>query len=297
MAATLEGNDITIEATAAPGLVAEPTVFTFFSTIYDGESSIVETILSTVLATAPAATTSTPPPELESSQVAVEAIISSAPGGSTVTPDISSAIQPTNSFLEIEDDLVLTSGDGAAEEGVEDGNEESSGDHEDEAGDGKSSRSRGRISFSRPSNTFTPVIRPLIGNRKPGRIFRPTNLRVTTTVATRTRNSVKPTLIATPASSAPQPTPTFGSSARGIVLASASLFNRGQSRFSSAAASSSSSSSAASVAAAATTTVVASSIAPSTTVPAVARGTATFVARLGKPWLSLLYHYFQNVLY
>ena len=283
VAATLEGNDITIEATAAPGLVAEPTVFTFFSTIYDGESSIVETILSTVLATAPAATTSTPPPELESSQVAVEAIISSAPGGSTVTPDISSAIQPTNSFLEIEDDLVLTSGDGAAEEGVEDGNEESSGDHEDEAGDGKSSRSRGRISFSRPSNTFTPVIRPLIGNRKPGRIFRPTNLRVTTTVATRTRNSVKPTLIATPASSAPQPTPTFGSSARGIVLASASLFNRGQSRFSSASASSSSSSSAASVAAAATTTVVASSIAPSTTVPAVARGTATFVASSVEP--------------
>merc|ERR1711892_1231489 len=54
-----------------------------------------------------------------------------------------------------------------------------------------------------------------------------------TTVATRTRTSVKPTLIATPASSAPQPTPTFGSSSPGF-LASSSLFaNRGQSRFSS----------------------------------------------------------------
>merc|ERR1711892_495337 len=70
----------------------------------------------------------------------------------------------------------------------------------------KPTRSRIR-GFTKPGNTFTPVIRP--------------------------RTSVKPTLIATPASSAPQPTPTFGSSSPGF-LASSSLFaNRGQSRFSS----------------------------------------------------------------
>jgi hypothetical protein len=154
IAGSLDGDQITIEPTAAPGLVAEPTIFTFFSTIYDGDSSTIETILSTAVVTASADVSTAPTPELESSQVAVEAIISSAPGGSSVTPDISSAIQPTNSFLELEDDLVLTPGDGTAEEGAEDNNEEASGDNDDETDSSKSSRSRGRISFSRPSNTF-----------------------------------------------------------------------------------------------------------------------------------------------
>ena len=132
------------------------------------------------------------------------------------TPN-SAIIQPTSSFNDVDEDFALTT---EKEVGV------------------KPTRSRGRISFTRPGNTFTPVIRPLLrDNKKAGGIrFRPTNLRVSTTVATRTRNSVKPTLIATPASSAPQPTPSFGSSSRPGFLASSSLFNRGQSRFSSSAA-------------------------------------------------------------
>merc|ERR1719250_197069 len=164
---------------------------------------------------------STTVPEIQSSESDIEVI-----SASTIeTPEVSSTIAPTSSFQDIDDDLTLSSenDDDSDDEGEEENGEEGV----------KPTRTRSRISFSRPGNTFTPVIRPVLRDRKPGRIFRPSNFRVTTTVATRTRNSVKPTLIATPASSAPQPTPAFGSSSRPGFLASSSLFNRGQGRSSS----------------------------------------------------------------
>ena len=136
---------------------------------------------------------------------------------STATSPISSSI----SFEEIDDDLTLTTenDDTTTEPSTEESTRRIV----------RPSRARGRGSSSRPGTTFTPNIRPIL--RKPPRLFRPTNQKVSTTVATRTRNSVKPTLIATPASSALN-TPQFSSSR---FLASASLLNRGQSRFSSSA--------------------------------------------------------------
>jgi len=205
-----EVEEAVIESTIAPSLAAETNVFTFYKTHYEGENTIVETILST------SGPVSTAVPEIQSSEVDIEVI-----SASTIeTPEVSATITPTTSFQDIDEDLTLTSDESEAEEG----------DDEDGV---KPTRTRSRISFSRPGNTFTPVIRPVLRDRKPGRIFRPSNFRVTTTVATRTRNSVKPTLIATPASSAPQPTPSFGSSSRPGFLASSSLFNRGQGRSSS----------------------------------------------------------------
>jgi len=206
---TSSAAEVVIESTIAPSLGGGPDVFTFYSTHYDGDNTIVDTILST------AGPNPTVVPEIQSGEVEV---ISVSP---VETP--SASIKPTSSFQDIDDDFSLTT--------------ESKDEAEPEDGV-KPTRTRGRISFTRPGNTFTPVIRPLLrDNKKAGGIrFRPTNLRVSTTVATRTRNSVKPTLIATPASSAPQPTPSFGSSSRPGFLASSSLFNRGQSRFSSSAA-------------------------------------------------------------
>lgn len=201
-----------IESTIAPSTSPDLSVFTFYSTNYDGDKTVVETILSTASPSASAI------PEIQSGEAPVEAISTSA----IQTPDVSSTIEPTSSFQDEDNDLVLTVNEDEDDNEIDEGNQK----------DVKPTRSRIR-GFTRPGNTFTPIIRPLLGReRKPNRIFRPSN-RVSTTVATRTRNSVKPTLIATPASSAPQPTPTFGSSSPGF-LASSSLFaNRGQSRFSS----------------------------------------------------------------
>jgi hypothetical protein len=210
---TVEVDESVIESTIAPALASEAKVFTFYTTHYEGDSTVVETILST---SGPVSTTV---PEIQSSESDIEVI-----SASTIeTPEVSSTITPTSSFQDIDEDLTLSSE-----------NDEESDAEEENGEDGvKPTRTRSRISFSRPGNTFTPVIRPVLRDRKPGRIFRPSNFRVTTTVATRTRNSVKPTLIATPASSAPQPTPSFGSSSRPGFLASSSLFNRGQGRSSS----------------------------------------------------------------
>lgn len=206
-----ESDEAVIVSTIAPSLNSEPDVFTFYSTHYDGESTVVDTILST------SGPVSSKVPEIQSGEPVVEAIIAST----VETPDVSS-IQPTSSFQDVDEDFTFTT-ESSKEEGEEDGV--------------KPTRhpNRSRVPFTRPGNTFTPVIRPLLKeNKKQGnRFLRPTNLRVSTTVATIKRQGVKPTLIATPASSAPQPTPSFGASSRPGFLASSSLFNRGQSRFSS----------------------------------------------------------------
>ena len=210
-----EAEDVVIVSTIAPSISETANVFTFYTTRYDGEETIVETIYST------SGPVSTAVPEIQSGEAEVDIISVST----IATPSSASTISPTNTFQDIDNDLTLSS------------DEDDDDDEEEEVEEGvKPSRTRGRVSFSRPGNTFTPVIRPLQG-RKPTRPFRPSNLRVATTVATRTRQSVKPTLIATPASSAPQATPAFGSSSRSGFLASSSLFNRGSSRFSSGSAS------------------------------------------------------------
>jgi len=121
-----------------------------------------------------------------------------------------------------DDDFVLTT-------------ESSDADEEDD--EEKESKPRGtvrpsrvRINYSKPGNTFTPDIRPILGNnRNAARLFKPSRIKASTTVATRTRNSVKPTLIATPASSAVN-TPLFNPTSR---LFSSNLLSRGGSRFSS----------------------------------------------------------------
>ena len=130
-----------------------------------------------------------------------------------------------------DDDFVLTT------ESNDDEDENESEEDENESrgrGTVRPSRVRNKVLFSRPGNsgnTFTPVIRPNLGNRQIPRLFKPSRTRISTTVATRTKNSVKPTLIATPASSAAVNTPLFDPSSR--FLSSANFLSRGQSRFSS----------------------------------------------------------------
>ena len=159
--------------------------------------------------------TSTFPPNLQSSEEEEDPKLADV-----ATESIESSL----SFEDIDNDLILTTEPDAVTETAEEAKDEDT----EKNNIVRPSRGRGRISISRPGNTFTPVIRPLLGNRKPARFFRPSNLVASTTVATRTRNSVKPTLIATPASSAILNTPIFESSSR--ILASASIFNRGASR-------------------------------------------------------------------
>merc|ERR1719350_2018658 len=124
--------EVVIESTIAPSLGAGADVFTFYSTHYDGDNTIVDTILST------AGPVSTQVPEIQSGEVEV---ISASP---IETPN-SAIIQPTSSFNDVDDDFALTT---EKEVGV------------------KPTRSRGRISFTRPGNTFTPVIRPLLRDNK-----------------------------------------------------------------------------------------------------------------------------------
>ena len=208
------GEDAVIQSTIAPALAERGQVFTYYTTKYDGDQTVVETILST------SGPVSTSVPEIQSGEPDVSVISVST----IATPTSDSTIAPTSSFEDLDNDLTLSSDDRDEEESEE----------ADDDSTVKPTRSRQRVSLGRPGNTFTPVIRPALSrdNKNRNRIFRPSKLRVSTTVATRTRTSVKPTLIATPASSAPQPTPSFGSSSRPGFLASSSLFNRA-SRFSS----------------------------------------------------------------
>jgi len=212
-----DAEDVVIQSTIAPSLGENAQVFTYYTTKYDGDSTVVETILST------AGPVSTSVPEIQSGEQDVDVISVST----IATPVTSSTISPTSSFEDLDNDLTLTPDDNEEEGDSEDNDD----DEEDDDDAVNPTKSLGRVSLGRPGNTFTPVIRPVLSrDRSKNRIFRPNRLRGSTTVATRTRTSVKPTLIATPASSAPQPTPSFGSSSR--FLASSSLF-RGASRFSS----------------------------------------------------------------
>jgi len=229
------------------------TTFTYFTTSYDEDNSAIvvsseDTITNIILAsTAQQGIVASEVPAIQASKpTKIEQTVFSLPvptsgdvessSSSVFTPTLQSSegeddrstqdslstatspISSSLSFEEVDDELTLTTED-------EDATTEPTTQAPRRIV--RPSRPRGRGSSSRPGNTFTPIIRPIL--RKPGRFLRPTNNKVSTTVATRTRISIKPTLIATPASSALN-TPQFSSSR---FLASASLLNRGQSRFSS----------------------------------------------------------------
>ena len=235
------------------------TTFTYWSTEIIGNETIVSSSEQTKTDILPASMLQE---HIESAQLSLEDKIAPSPQlrteieqtvfslpsssindleGSTFTPvlqpseDVDERTQSlasvTSSLAFDDDDLTLSS---------EDAGDDDDDEKEEKVGTKKRllanisrrriirpNRTRLRASNSRPGNTFTPVIRPILG-RKNIRIQRPTNT-ASTTVATRTRNSVKPTLIATPASSGPANTPIFNQSSR--ILASASLFSRA--RFSS----------------------------------------------------------------
>ena len=138
-------------------------------------------------------------PELESSQINPSSVQLSLG-----TPSLDSS-QSTDSFEDLDDDFTLVS---AGESSAVDVT--------------KSSKA------SKPNRTLTPFIRPNLFRSRARNTVRPRG-RTRTTVAIITRSDVTPTLIATPASSLLQLTPTFESSSGRLV--SASLFSRGSSRF------------------------------------------------------------------
>ena len=99
-------------------------------------------------------------------------------------------------------------------------------------GSSRNSASRSSSTFTKPSRTFTPVIRPNLFNptrRRPNTRRRSSTL---TTVAIITRSDITPTLIATPASLAPS-SPVFGSSSSGSSSSASVSGGRSGSRFTS----------------------------------------------------------------
>ena len=225
----LETETNTAEATIVPTVVQPSvtffTTFTYWTTSIDGDNTIITSSEETKTDVLPASVTEglvieaapatqepirfTPtatlgqlveptasPPELDSSAEKVEAGKSSS-----TTPSLESS--SSAAFEDLDDEFTLT----------------------------KSSSSEAKRSrFTRPSRTFTPVIRPQLLRTR----ARPNPLRARdrtrTTVAIITRSDVTPTLIATPASVLPSPS--IESSTK---LNSASILNRGKSRFSSSA--------------------------------------------------------------
>ena len=159
--------------------------------------------------------TTTNVPELESGETEPSFGVQSS--GNTVTP----SLQPSSSvsFENLDDDFILSSSI------VEDLPKDSS------SALGSAQRSsRSRLTFTKPSRSLTPAIRPnLFKTRaRPNIRARGSTL---TTVALITRSDITPTLIATPASTQIPATPTLDI-ASSSALKSAG-FSRGGNRFSS----------------------------------------------------------------
>jgi len=236
------------------------TTFTYWNTIIDGNKTIISSNEQTKTDVLPSSEIHNLIDQTailgdnNSDKIAVTSPVNSVIEQtvfSLPTSTLADDLEGTTTFSSVgsslafdDDDLTLTSNEDEDDENTDDDDGDDEEENEDDDEDDavldtrqkllsnvgrrriiRPSRTRLRASISRPGNTFTPVIRPILG-RKPLRVVRPTNLAVSTTVATRTRNSIKPTLIATPASSAPLNTPIFNQSSR--ILASASLFNRGR---------------------------------------------------------------------
>ena len=86
--------DVVIQSTIAPSL-ASAQGFTYYTTKYDGDSTIVETILST------SGPVSTAVPEIQSGEADVDVISVST----IATPTSGSTISPTSSFEDLDNDL------------------------------------------------------------------------------------------------------------------------------------------------------------------------------------------------
>ena len=158
--------------------------------------------------------TTTNVPELESGETEPSFGVQSS--GNTVTPSLEAT--STVSFENLDDDFILSSSI------VENAADKSS------LSVARSSRSR--LTFTKPSRSLTPAIRPNLFKTR----ARP-NLRnrgsTLTTVAIITRSDITPTLIATPASTQIPATPTLDIASSSAGLRSASFLSRGGSRFSS----------------------------------------------------------------
>ena len=224
----------TADPTASPSVVQPSvtffTTFTYWTTSIDGDKTIITsqeetktdilpasltdqisllpTSLSSIQVTAaenneivPTSTqafsseskvSATAAPELESGEGDSSSTVSQDLSSASITPSLASS---SLSLEDLDDDFTLASGIATESAAVS-----------------KSARaSRSRLTFTRPSRTFTPVIRPSLFRPRPN--LRPRGKSRSTTVAIITRSDVTPTLIATPASSPlPQSSPSFGAS-------------------------------------------------------------------------------------
>ena len=159
--------------------------------------------------------TTTNVPELESGETEPSFNVQSS--GNTITPSLEAT--SSVSFENLDDDFVLSSSivEGLSEESAS------------SLSSAQRSSSRSRLTFTKPSRSLTPAIRPnLFKTRaRPNIRARGSTL---TTVAIITRSDITPTLIATPASTQIPSTPVLdilSSSA----LRSAGFLSRGGSRF------------------------------------------------------------------
>ena len=176
-------------------------------------------------------TTMSSVPELESSGEADSSSLT--PSSSlVVTPSLSSSEKVAEvssssvagGFNELDDDFTLASSSINSSPAAEETKsvEESSITE-------SSSSPKSRLTFTRPSSTFTPVIRPNLFRTRVRPNNRIRSRSKSTTVAIITRSDVTPTLIATPVSSQLQTASPVAFSSSSRNLASASLLSRSSS--------------------------------------------------------------------
>ncbi len=174
-------------------------------------------------------------PELESSEL--DTTTTQPLSSSSVTPSLSSSAELSSSvsadFNDLDDDFTLSEEEEQEIEDLfsEEQEEELEALEEAEELDNEvNPSSRSRLTFTRSSSTFTPVIRPNLFRTRVRPNARPRSRSKTTTVAIVTRSDVTPTLIATPVSSLLQTSsPSFVSSSLNRArsnLNSASLLSR-----------------------------------------------------------------------
>jgi len=158
-------------------------------------------------------------PELESGEIDATSVVSEDQSSASSTPTLASS-----SIISIEDfdtEFVLSTSDKPSSGSTLSIAQQSSIQ-------GSSRNAQSRLTFTKPSRTFTPVIRPNIFNPTRRRTNTRRRSSTLTTVAIITRSDITPTLIATPVSAAPS-SPIFGSSSSSVSASA----GRSGSRFSS----------------------------------------------------------------